>query len=371
VAIRSPWREAAPSVAGPSVAAADSSEAESPSRAAALRSFVPDWVKAPVRELRFALRARSFLRTLDRLLISGGGQLSDDWGGPWEHPLSMLRWVLYARWAGTDVQVVSVGAGPFLRRPTALLLRLMLAMTSYRSYRDLRSRELVGHWDFTWPDRVVPDLAFSLPPVAAAAAGRRQPARIGLSPMSYCYPRTGAWPQLDRRRYERYRALLRELTERLLARGHQVVLLNSNLGSDSSVFEELCAELRSPGGELPSGLIAEPTRDLDHLLQQLSSVDLLITSRLHGVILAYVHGRPAIAMSYDPKIEAVMEPFGQSPYSLPIEQSSADAVDARLARLLDGFERERQRIEERADAHRELLEEQYDRLFGAVVADHG
>ena len=40
--------------------------------------------------LRAIRKIAGFVRSLDLLVISGGGQIDDFWGGPWAHPWSML-----------------------------------------------------------------------------------------------------------------------------------------------------------------------------------------------------------------------------------------------------------------------------------------
>jgi polysaccharide pyruvyl transferase WcaK-like protein len=337
-------------------------------------------------EVRFLGRSFSFLRSLDVFVLSGGGQLSDDWGGPWEHPYSILKWTVCARLAGCRVYVVSVGAGPFVRSPTPLLLRTAMRLAHYRSYRDRRSHDLVAAWGFTRRDPVYPDLAFSLPvdaflrddagpegrgdgPSPLPGAGEADPtgARplvLGVSPMSYFLPRKGSWPDLDARRYERYRRMMAGFTAQALEHGDPVIFLCSGIGNDRQVFDDLVEDLGASGSGSGADLKAVMTRNLDHLLEQIAAVDILVTSRLHGVILSFLQGKPAIALSYDPKIEAVMETFGQSAYCLKIEEATSEELHARLRALRGELSAARERIRRVLAGSRAQLEEQYDRLFG-------
>ena len=48
----------------------------------------------PLRELSFLLQSFRVTRSLDLLIICGGGQLLDAWGGPWQFPYTLFKWVL-------------------------------------------------------------------------------------------------------------------------------------------------------------------------------------------------------------------------------------------------------------------------------------
>src|SRR5215469_2205923 len=71
------------------------------------RSFVA----AIRREISHSSEGYRFLRGHDLLLVSGGGQLDDEWGGPWELPLALCKWTLLAHLARIPCAMASVGAG--------------------------------------------------------------------------------------------------------------------------------------------------------------------------------------------------------------------------------------------------------------------
>ena len=63
------------------------------------------------REILHFARGYRFLRSQDLLIVSGGGQLDEEWGGPWGHPFALFKWALLARTARVPCAFVSVGAG--------------------------------------------------------------------------------------------------------------------------------------------------------------------------------------------------------------------------------------------------------------------
>jgi polysaccharide pyruvyl transferase WcaK-like protein len=319
-----------------------------------------------LRELCFLARTLSRLRGLDVLVISGGGQISDEWGGPWHHPAAILKWITCARIAGTRVYVVSVGVGPIRRPLSGALFRLALRLAHYRSYRDRESHSLLAPSGFTRADPVYPDLAFSLPVRQGGGAPRGgRPLVIGVSPMSYCHPGVGAWPVQDRERYDRYRETLAELGRHALSSDHSVSIFTSQIQNDRFAFDDFSRLLAdSEATAARKRLLADPTRNLAQLISQISATDVVIASRLHGVILSFLLHKPVIALSYDPKVAAVMRQFGQSAFCLDIETATADLVRERLDALCTSLEEVTIAIRATATSHRARLEEQFDHLFG-------
>ncbi|HXW97162.1 MAG TPA: polysaccharide pyruvyl transferase family protein, partial [Gemmatimonadales bacterium] len=84
-------------------------------------------------EVRHLTQSYRIVRELDLLLVSGGGQLDEEFGGPWGHPYALFRWAMLARLAGTPFAIASVGVG-YLNRPLSrFFLRHALASAEYRS----------------------------------------------------------------------------------------------------------------------------------------------------------------------------------------------------------------------------------------------
>lgn len=328
-----------------------------------------------VREVRFLVRSLPALRGVQLFLFSGGGQLADFWGGPWYHPYSMLKFAACARVAGATVRVVSVGAGPIRHRLSGWFLHLTLRLAHGRSYRDVESRELLSPWGFPRRDPVVPDLAFSHPRgevVPPAPSERGREVVVGLSPLAYCHPAPGPWPRQDAGRYAAYFQVIESTCASLLREGSPVVLFNSQIRNDRYAFDDLLASLARQD-LVPDGtrFHAEVTEGLDHLFEQITRADVVITSRLHGVILAYLLHRPVISLSYDPKIDAVMRHFGQSEFCLDIETTRAPLLQARLRAMIERLPEIRARVRSVVQANRARLEAQYDELFGPVPASGG
>ncbi len=113
------------------------------------------------------LRSYRLLRSVDMLVVAGGGQLDEEWGGSWGHPYALMKWAVLARAAGTSVIFLSVGGCRTDLWLTKLFLRIALSLACYRSYRDEGSRATgsLNHANRRWPGgtrpRVQPSLCYA------------------------------------------------------------------------------------------------------------------------------------------------------------------------------------------------------------------
>jgi polysaccharide pyruvyl transferase WcaK-like protein len=267
------------------------------------------------------------------LVVSGGGQLDEEWGGPWGHPFTLFKWAILARIIQIPFVIASVGACKATSRTSRLFLSATLRLARYRSYRDKNSREFAaGLLQRAAGDSVVPDLAFSLlsselpMPVGihASAQGRTI---VAISPIAYAKP--GSWPNEDRALYDRYLQQMAHVVSELLERGYFLVIVWSDL-SDTSVVPELLGGLDQKSKKRLAQQMHIPTiMTWKDLVALLLDVDFLIASRLHSAILGFVARRPTIAISFDPKVDWVMEDLGQTDYLLQIRDFAAkDVIEA-------------------------------------------
>jgi polysaccharide pyruvyl transferase WcaK-like protein len=290
------------------------------------------------REVRHSIQAYRFLRTHDLLIISGGGQLDEEWGGPWGHPFALFKWAVLARMARVPCAVASVGACKMKSRISRRFLSAAFCMACYRSYRDEKSRRIAaGLLQRAAKDSVVPDLAFSIPaselpppaPIRSMSQGRTV---IALSPIAYAKPEN--WPSEDRAVYDRYVQHMAQVLSLLLGRGYSLVIVCSSLGDDDHVIPEILDHLDDDAKKKVPGRIHIPAiTTWKDFVASLRDVDILIASRLHSVILGFVTSRPTIAVSFDPKVDWVMEDLGQTDYLLQIRDFSAGDLVETLERI--------------------------------------
>jgi polysaccharide pyruvyl transferase WcaK-like protein len=333
-------------------------------------------IDAASRQILHSVEGYRVLRKQDLLIISGGGQLDDEWGGAWVHPFALCKWTLLARLAGVPCVMASVGVGKISSRASRRFISLALRMCRYRSYRETKTRAIaVSLLPRAANDSVVPDLAFSMPDselplpgadIRSKACGRTV---IAISPIAFGKP--GNWPTPDRALHDRYVQQMARLLSCLARRGYFVVILYSSLGDDESVIPEIMGHLGEEIKHHVAGQIHFPAiKGWKDLVTALLDVDYLVASRLHSTILGFVSRTPVVAISFDPKVDWVMEDLDQTDYLLQIRDfASEDVLSA-----LDRMKVRRDAVIERITSYRQSIlsasARQYDSLTRLALEHH-
>jgi len=315
-------------------------------------------------ECAFWARSYRFVRDFQLLIVCGGGQLSDWWGGPWEHPYRLFMWSTLAKISRTRLIVLDVGAEQVSSALSRWFLKCVLSRASYRSYRDEDTRRTVEDWGIPDKNHVYPDLAFSLNMSNMRGKPRTaKPRPIGISPMPYCDPRV--WPIKDAAVYRRYLANLASFARDLIERGYVIALFVSQVRMDMGALQDL-KELIIEGGNNLGAHIVEPyLRTVDDLLSLLLELDLVVASRMHGILLSQLAHTPTLAISYESKVDSLMASFGLAEYCLDIHTIEPRILIDRFAMLESNRERVAKRIESRVAEYRDALENQYEVVFGS------
>jgi polysaccharide pyruvyl transferase WcaK-like protein len=294
------------------------------------------------------------------VIVAGGGQLDEYWGGPMGHPFALWRWSALAQAVGARFVMLSVGTGKLVSRLGRRLARAALAATDYRSFRDEGSRGLIERAPGA---AVVPDLAYAVPiPSGAPFTGRPRPL-VAVSPICYRDPRN--WPEKDAAAYEGHVRMMAAFVARLLAADLDVSLFATDK-SDWDTVADVRAALPAVNGAADRLQVA-PTDGVASLLAFLRTVDLVVACRLHAVLLSHVASTPVVALSYERKVATLMRDTGQTAYSVPIQSFRIEDAFHTVERSL----RERptlvHEIDQRVAGFRSQVEAQYDEVLGRAA----
>lgn len=326
------------------------------------------WVARVPLECGLIKKAFQNLDDFNLLIISGGGQLDDYFGGPWSHPYTILKFVIAAKARGAKVFIVSVGAGPIDASLSKFFIRRSLAIADYRSFRDDASRQLIKRIGFFRNDLVYPDLAHSLPvDPYLVHSPRGLPSSkfsgqvVGIGPMAYYDPRV--WPRKDSKVYVGYLNKLAEFTGWLVKRGYRIVLFPGEAAHDKDVIADFLELGCTYGLQMGDTVCAPLIETVDELMYTLAGVDLVVASRYHGVLLPMLLDKPVLAMSYHPKIDELMKDTSQADYCLPIDHFTLAELQECFTRLEANQDIVRAQIYNCIEEYRQALEEQYDRIF--------
>jgi polysaccharide pyruvyl transferase WcaK-like protein len=337
----------------------------------------------PVRVLRYLASetiawAQAFRQAgqLDVLLVTGTGVLSDAGEGPFGLPYELFKWALVTRLRGRRLMFVSVGVESISRPISRFLLKSALRLAHYRCYRDDRSAALLRQIGVrTDRDVVRPDLAFSLPvaaeknvSVAANNGNKRQAVAIGV----FNFLGRGEGSPEAAAAYAAYLDRMVSLVFWLLEQDYAVRLIIGDATYDSPVRLDVLERLQRRGLSLEDPRFSdEPADSFEQLLRQLATVDFVIATRFHNVLLALLLGRPVISLSYEGKNEVLMREMGLGEYCQTLDELDPERLRRQFQRLTSEADALRASVRAKAAANATLLQQQYDLIVSTVRAAGG
>jgi polysaccharide pyruvyl transferase WcaK-like protein len=314
------------------------------------------------RDIQHRRRLAMLTGHLRLIVVAGGGQLDDFWGGAFGHPYVLWRWAQYARSTGAQFAVLSVGTGSLTTRLAHLFTERALSLATYRSFRDEGSRSLMRS-PLVERDPVVPDLAYAFPVEQFRVGAQHSTDRpvIGISPIAYGDPR--AWPKPDAQMYRDYLKRLATLAASLLDSRHDLVLFGTD-SPDLLSVQDLMGEIAKlvPATELERVRVP-PVHNLHQLYAALAGVHAVVASRLHGVLLTQLASIPVLALSYERKVETHMRTLDQEHFCLPVESFEPSLALLRLNEISEKRHDISASIQRAVGDRRRQVEQQYDAVL--------
>lgn len=198
---------------------------------------------------------------------------------------------------------------------------------------------------------VAPDLAFSLatPDRLEAARTRRMPAeglQVGISVRAWRHFKRG----LEGR--ESFEAAIAELASHVVTRLQGRVIFVSTCQGIPEYWAqdaEVAARIRrrlpesvAGGVHIDDGFAPPEAR-----IAQLSTLDLLVSTRLHAGILALVGGTPVVPIEYERKTTDVFDAIGQSEWVRSIDDLDGSRLIETVDRFLHRIDEQRSEVFER------------------------
>lgn len=306
----------------------------------------------------------------DTIIMTGTGMFSDVGITPFGLHYDILRWSIVAKLCRRTLLVVSVGAGPIRRPLSRYFVKAALRLADYRSYRDDFSKQYLESIGFNDKnDAVYPDLAFSLPALTVPLGRDDEGARpvVGLGVMTCCDKRQT--PERSEAIYEGYVRTLASFVAWLLQHGYRVRLLIGDVVYDRRVMRDLTRLLRARGIERGAGVIIdEPMSSADDVLSQVAKTDVVVASRFHNLVWALMLNKPAVAISYHRKLDALMASFGLAAFCQDIAYLDLDTLIGQLTAVERDAPTLKPRIQRTTEGSRRALDDQYERLFGTGVS---
>lgn len=248
-------------------------------------------------------------------LLSGGGGLLQDVTGRFS-AIYYLGICLQAALLGKPFLIYAHGIGPLRGKLNRLFTRFIFNRATYISVRDDGSRRLLREIGVKKEVALTADPAFCLKPIYSERVDGYLKLLSGEGRFIAISLRT--WPGLR----------LEEIASALdsFCRGKKTtaLLLPLYLKMDLPLCRELAKILTSPV------LLVEETLKPGEIMALMSRGELTVGMRLHALIFSALGGTVPIAISYDPKVDALMERL-----SLPVAGRAWDISRERLLASLD------------------------------------
>lgn len=307
-------------------------------------------------------RAGAFARTLDLLVVSGGGQLDDFWGGAWTHPFELYRWTALARRHGAHVAFVATGVDRLRARLSRWFTVRALHRADHRSLRDAESLQTLREYGLARPTTVCPDMVFAMRRPASLAS---QPDRrfVVLNPVA-----RATWAHGADARHEAYLAHVVACAESLARAGLSIRIACSQTKMDTEDARQLAGRLEARG---IVDVTTPATGTVDAYLDAVRGAELVIAARLHGVILALVAGSPVVALSPLPKVTNVMADAGLARYCLPLLEFDGDDLATAVRDALADVDGLRAHIAATNRAHAAAVGRVFDDVAALLPPDVG
>ena len=110
-------------------------------------------------------------------------------------------------------------------------------------------------------------------------------------------------------------------------------------------------------------LFNDPDGSIEEVISHFSEVDIVVTTRFHGVIFSFLLEKPVLALSYNPKISELMKDFGQERFCMDIEAIDFDVLTRRFAELWSMRKSVSRQVRGKVEQEKQLLEDQYTDLL--------
>ena len=303
--------------------------------------------------LRALPRIAVFAGSFDLLVVSGGGQLDDHWGGAWGHPFLLLAWVVLARLRGARVAVAGIGLDRLSNPLSRFFALSALRLAHFRSFRDAGTLAELQRMGLRAPSKVCPDLAFGLDkkPLSSSDNATPEPFAV-VNPVS---ERT--WAGSGDVRQENYLQQLVTACAWLSQQGLRLRIVCSQAAMDGATAKRLAKTLLDQHA-VRTEICNAPT--VGDYLAQVQGARLVIASRLHGAILSLIAGAPVVALAPLRKVTQLMGDVGLAAYCVDLQNVTAADLVPRIAAALQNEPQLRAQVQDHTENFYRVLATVFD-----------
>lgn len=257
---------------------------------------------------------KQYVSDFDLLIIGGGGILMDFYR---REAHLYLTYAMMAKQCNIPYIIYGCGAGPLDTLSGKISIRLMCRYAANISVRDPQSKQLLQRIGVKKPIEIIGDPAFTLK--ADREDYAEKPMNIGVSAVPYY--NANYWPEGDVAKYETYiTSMAKNLDHVIATQNANITFFATKFPQDVTVTKDIQKKMQ----------YKQQTRIIDEnlvperLLEVTGSLDIVIGTRLHSLILATNSETPIIAVSYHTKVQDFMSFVGASDRCLQMQDLQDD-----------------------------------------------
>ena len=322
--------------------------------------------RAVLHELGFLPTCVRNVRRVDLMVVAGGGQISDQFYGPWNFPYKLLKWAVLARLFHRKFIFMNVGASRLTSPLSKIFVRWALRLAHYKSFRDETSERVARQIGLEDSGGVFPDLVFGLP-VAPAAGGTNRAGRrhvVGVNVFPHRDPRYA--PDGDSGAYQDYLKMTASYVRSIVGEGYDVLVFPTQVRADVWVIDELMEMLSSEQGV--SSVSRADVTSIGDLVNALNSVDIVVATRFHALVFCLLLGKPVVALANQDKMIDLMKSMNQDEYLLDVDKVKPTQVSEKLRELVESTAHIQVHYQVQVRNYKKLLDKQYDEILWPRLA---
>lgn len=252
----------------------------------------------------------SIVRTLDMLIIGGGGILMDFYN---REAQLFGSYGYMAKRSRVPYIIYGCGAGPITSTMGKFFIRKLVNHADSASVRDPKSRDLLKKIGVRREVKIVGDPSFALPSFPKKKSEDRI-RRIGVTVVPYY--NLAYWPEANDIKYENYVQGMAENLDALLeAKDVRINLFSTKFPHDVDVTIDVYNRMKNRDHVTVNRDNLSP----EEIIRISAEQDLLIGTRLHSVYLAVNAETPVMAISYHHKVADFMDMKNMGNRTIQIE----------------------------------------------------
>jgi polysaccharide pyruvyl transferase CsaB len=291
------------------------------------------------------------LKSAQTVIIGGGGLFQDIYNFNFIPFFSLI--VIIAAFLRKTILWYAVGIGPFKRRIARWLCKLAAKRTKYISVRDSLSQKRLVELPVQKKIEIAPDPVFLLKPAAALKAQTLLESE-GLDLNNYpkigiCLQRLFDWGRQSEH------ILADVIGQWVKSKKAEIIFIPFGRYPDSwinpkaadvdiTIAEKIAQIIKA------QSIILSKDYTPDEIMAIIGKMDIIISMRLHGLIMSLAMGIPSIALSYqkETKLSSLLTQSGFKENVFFIENLNKNELMKKMDHLLDNYDEHQKAVQNAA-----------------------